>query len=72
MNERQLKALTLTKRVTLSIFLIGLFVFIGSFLATGSSGEYMMNAGIGVIVAAGFLFGGGLFIALLDRDTEHA
>ncbi|GGF98246.1 hypothetical protein [Paenibacillus abyssi] len=70
MNHHQLRALTITKRVTSVFFILGLGLFLFSFFVSDPNSDYFLNIGIGVMFSAALLFACGTFFALVDRSSE--
>ncbi|GIQ71123.1 hypothetical protein DUZ99_12210 [Xylanibacillus composti] len=73
MNEQQQQVWTLASRLTSVTVLLGIAAFVASFFASGSSmREYLMFGGIGLAVAACFLFALGLiFMLMLEAAGGH-
>jgi hypothetical protein len=71
MVKDQQKILKLTKWVSSLLLIIGFSVFISHLFTSALTSEYLLMAGIGVMVASVFLFIGGSFLSSLEDVSQQ-
>lgn len=71
MTEHQERSLKFTSRVAPAILIAGMLVLLSSLWVSGTTADYILYSGIGVVISSVFLYMFGLVLALVE-EKGHA